>query len=1042
MDDKNVAGQAVGRARPRRPRPDSIIGRLTYTPAQEDDCLGQLRRNHARDEAPRFKQVTPFTPWCEPTRTTSSQSSKLRPSHALRSQAYWLLEYFPEASIDDDDIESLVLEEITSSQAKKQPLPIDATCLFSIGEISDLRETDAAVRVHPTLAVASGVAGNVLRLISLGREDWVWTEADIRVRLHIPNPRIEGEWCQDGVPISLIKFAIDARKYDPIRWLLVQNGTSTTVYEPELRPIPMPSGGTSLPASGRTAVSQIYANPLLTINCDRTGGSLQSDVCFSRYHGEDTPQLVIIDQRGSWSVWDITGSRTARPKHLTPVMRLCGNTISGTIPKLPSSSATEPQQHRVLCLSSRQKDTRRSSHLGNTRSASEHSDDSSEGESQLQRPQRRLLLLCKPRALHLFDLSTGRLHSVSHLALSDDRHRILGLAPSRLDPSQAFVLTSTSLLWVAAREGRNDTVSLEILVSCSHQKDVNDPTLRLDVSPGAYLNDHMACFVCVRSARDTEMTTFWFINPGPGTPVRYHRDLISLRSPSNFVGLSMLPAGRRMGDEPTSAAGQAMRNAKLRFFQLVILGHDLDVHSALCVWTDGPGVSVPPPDSRVSLEERRNRRLKLLRNLTRAFVVPDEFDERLVFGKKGFGTPSMEMMLKGGIERRIDFRLAAQRLSATEEPAAARVERSMSPADDPFGFLGKAIERETRDGYMPRCSLLDLAKRYGAGRDLFRLAREWDAQQGKLHLRTGEWLFVPEARRPLTDFGPDDLVERLHEMFPEPLPSGDTALHHSRENVLQNMAAEMFLSNIGVSAVPQSWAALPDTESGLSSSLPFRSSPPLLSSQSGLAGSSKATSSGKVREEEQEHGDPVALRLRKYATINTSATSRGEPTLGLSRWELGADPGDITWKPGQDLDAEDAINRRRKKIEARRRKAERLSLMILGEGSAEQSQAQAATQPLPTIVPTSSQQQPWEFSSQQLVQSPRVPGSPLRREYLRDSLSLAQSQAQWQSQSQGTPSQPRSQVLPGVFGGRPSPFKRSPLKKGKRKSELRLSGFR
>lgn len=618
----------------------------------------------------------------------------MRPSEAVRSQGHWLLEHFPEASINDEGIESLVLEEIASSQAESQPAPAAQSSLFSIGEAADLR--DATVKGHPVLAVASGVGGNVLRLISLSRQDWLWNEPDIMVRVHAPNARLEGEWCQDAVPITLVKFAVDPKKYDPIRWLLVQNGASTTVYEPELRAIPMPATDMTTRASRRPVVNQIFANPLFTIPCERTGGSPQSDVCFSRNPDMDSPSLVIVDECGYWSLWDVTGRRSARPKVLTPVMKMCGNTISGSIPKLPLSCVAEPQPHSVLFLSLGQE---QSQHTGNP---SEHSSES--GEEDRPQPPRRLLLLCNPRALHLFDLTSKRLHSASHMVLPKDTHRILGMAPSRLDPCQAFVLTSTNLLWVAARESRNGVVTLDILVSCLHHKDVNDPTLRLDVSPGAYINDHKACFVCVRSTRDTEMSTFWFINPDPGTPVRYHRDVISLRSPSNFVGLSVLPAARRIGNGAASAAGRAMRKAKLRFFQLLILGQDLDVYGALCAWSDEPNVSVPLPDARIDLQDGTNRRIKLLQTLTDAFAVPDEFDERVVFGRKGLESPSLEGF-KGGIQPRIDFTLAAQRLSAEEEMPVKDTDGYSRVDGDDFSFIGKAIEQETHDDYMPRRSL-------------------------------------------------------------------------------------------------------------------------------------------------------------------------------------------------------------------------------------------------------------------------------------------------------------------------------------------------
>lgn len=482
-------------------------------------------------------------------------------------------------------------------------------------------------------------------------------------------------------------------KYDPIRWLLVQSGTSTTVYEPELRAIPMPSASTSARGPSRSAAGQIFANPLFTIPCRRTGGAMPSDVCFRRYPETHTPQLVIIDQRGYWSLWDITGRRNARPKRLTPVMRMCGISNMESIPKSPSNAATEPRPHRVLCLSLGDKNSSPSA----DRSSSPSKQFQGSVEAAPGDPQRPLLLLSTSRSLHVFDLATEKLHPVSRTVLPADGDRILDVAPSPLGSSQAFILTSQSLMLVAAREGKHDAVLLHIPASCPHGRD-SDPTLQLDISPVAYINGHIACFVCVWSSRSCEMTVVWFVSPDPGAPIQYHRDLIFLQSPSNFASLSMLPVERRMGaGEPTSAAAVSMRKTRLRFFQLVTLGHDLDVHSALCVWSDDPRVPVPPPDTRVDLEDdSRKRRVKLLRNLTRVFTVPDEFDERIVFRRKETKSQSPER-----ISPRHDFTFAAQRLSA----AVAADGPVPSANGDDFGFLARAIERETKDEYMSRRSM-------------------------------------------------------------------------------------------------------------------------------------------------------------------------------------------------------------------------------------------------------------------------------------------------------------------------------------------------
>ncbi|KAL2155331.1 hypothetical protein VTH82DRAFT_72 [Thermothelomyces myriococcoides] len=1057
------------RAKGHRVPADGVIGRLTYIPAQSDGGIGQIRRNRAKEETPRFKQVTPFSQWCAPSKTPMPQPSDMKPSQVARSQKHWLLEYFPEASVGDEDVESLLLQEIATARTAEQPALADAVSLFSVGEAVDFRDRDPT-KGHPVLAIATGNSGNVIRLISLGREEWSWTEADIKVRVHTADPKLEGEWLHVGGPISLVRFAIDLRKYDPVRWLLVSNGTSVTVYEPELRPIPMPATTDLGRVPSRPVPSQLFGNCLFAIPCERTGGSPQADVCFARPPDVDTPRLAIIDQAGYWSLWDVTGNRYIRPKALTPVMKVCGNIVSGCIPKLPSNSMADTQPHQVLWLSVDQnncKSPRRS--RSRTRSPSKRSRMSANPGPQ---PPRQVLLLRSPTALHLFNLYTKEMYPVSSQVLQKKKHRILGVAPSCLGPAQVFILTNTALLWAIVRADKKDRLSLDILASCPHQKDVNDQTLRLDVSPAAYINNLTACFVCVRSAMDTEMTIFWFISPGPGMPVRYHRDLITLSSPVNFVNLCILPAARRVGAEPTSAAGQAIRNAQLRFFQLLTLGQELDVHCALCAWSDNADMFVPPPDKRETLGDGVNRRLKLLQTLTDAFTVPDEFDERAVFGKRELEGLDVTG-LKGGIDRRYDFDLVAQRLVAGEPKTGNEDDEMLEDGID-FGFIGKAIKQKKKDDYMPRHSLLDLATAQRPRCDLFDLARELDARQEALHRRANEWLFVPEARRPFIDFGPDDLMRRLQDLFLDSSQDQDGPFRR-RAEVLRNMAADMFLSSIGVSAVPRSWTT-PDIQP--SSSLPFPASPSILPSQPSISTPHK--SKGKATAEQQQQGDTIALRLRKYATLDTSPTLNGEPALKISPWELGADPDDITWKPGQDLEAEDAINRRRRKIEARRRKAERLSQRIFGDDSlmverSSQSFGTPGTQQLPIILstgagggsqeqrqsPSQSKQTPrpkaaWPFSSQQqhvgAFGSPRVfAGSPLRKEYRRDSggakvggIHSSQPQSQSQSQSQDTPSQSRSQVVPGLFGGRPSfsPFKKSPLKKGKRKSEVRLSGFR
>ena len=74
MDDRRNDVQPIARARARRVPADGIIGRLTYTPAQGDEGIGQIRRNRAKDES-EFGTY-PSSPSCAHRISASFQASR------------------------------------------------------------------------------------------------------------------------------------------------------------------------------------------------------------------------------------------------------------------------------------------------------------------------------------------------------------------------------------------------------------------------------------------------------------------------------------------------------------------------------------------------------------------------------------------------------------------------------------------------------------------------------------------------------------------------------------------------------------------------------------------------------------------------------------------------------------------------------------------------------------------------------------------------------------------------------------------------------
>lgn len=395
-------------------------------------------------------------------------------------------------------------------------------------------------------------------------------------------------------------------------------------------------------------------------------------------------------------------------------------------------------------------------------------------------------------------------------------------------------------------------------------------------------------------------------------------------------------------------------------------------------------------------------------------------------------------------------------------------------------------------------SRIELAKLARPRGEILELARKYANEQPEPQEYTESWLYTPESTRPVPGFNPDDMAENIGSMFPCPKRCKSAYKRHRKE-VTQQIAAEMFLSNIGINSVPRDWVTSQgSSESQSKSQTQFSSSQSLYSSQflpqsptKGLLSSKPYSSqleppNSPTKHSSQQSRAPIstALHLRQY--VSTSS-SNPDPPLDLTPWELGTSPEAITWWPGQDLEAEAVINHRRRKIEARRKRNERLSQAIFGEDSILDSGNEPAT-----IQPSS---QSLLLFSQQVPGSPSEPGfllrsparkpmglgrSPLRREYLQDSFGgggggelYSQTQragygGESQSQSQrlnGTPSQSqrillgfggvkKRDSLGGIWkrdsiggaegrdslGGRLSPFKKSPSKK--RRSGGRLSGFR
>lgn len=578
--------------------------------------------------------MTTFAEWCPPTLVPEPpQPADTRPTEIIKTVKKSLRRRYPELGFVGDGAEDLVLDEIyLATHPSGQPPPTASNHLLAVGDISDVSVPSSHAHGLAAVAHATGESGHILRLVRLVKEEWTWEESgDVKVGLNALDHDVSVEWYQDVLPITAIKFAVDIRKWAPIRWLIVQKATSTTLLEPEMAKVAM-FDGTS--RSGRTLSrsSKVSANPLLTIRASETGGRSQTGVSFKPVVDGKPPQLAIIDECGSWSIWNITGRRSERPKKLSPVQVLCGHILTGSLYALPEKGASAPEPHAVLWLAldrssakaKRQEQEREDGQDEYPTAPS--SDPVSEKESQTH-----VLLFCNRLGLYLYDAQADRSQSFTHVVTSYNGQSVLDVKPSPLHPSQAFVLTSTTLSWISVAEGTDGgSYSFSLLASCPHKRNIRDPGLRLDISPAAYINRQKACFTCIRSEKDAQITIIWFFNPTPGLPVQYRREIISLDNMPSFTNMSLVPVSRHVASEESERSSGLVAMSEARFFQILALSEDLGLGSTLCVWSDFPDVKIPPPDRFVRSEptsEAWRERKTLQRILKKTFVVPDALDE-------------------------------------------------------------------------------------------------------------------------------------------------------------------------------------------------------------------------------------------------------------------------------------------------------------------------------------------------------------------------------------------------------------------------------
>lgn len=205
-------------------------------------------------------------------------------------------------SIRDDTFSKVV----TSTSNIYDPL---VSSLLDLGYALDY----ASDEPKAILAIAAVVTGESRNAISFRM--LVNNTTELRRENSVVNvPSIGGtettEWSRWGHSILQICFARPVEGQST--WMAARLPDVTTIFRPIYRrnPVPMHVHDDVVAAvHGPLRNSRLDANPVVEVNKSSTGGATHADVTFNPWYPR---QFAIVDTRGRWTVWEVTGRQRRR----------------------------------------------------------------------------------------------------------------------------------------------------------------------------------------------------------------------------------------------------------------------------------------------------------------------------------------------------------------------------------------------------------------------------------------------------------------------------------------------------------------------------------------------------------------------------------------------------------------------------------------------------------------------------------------------------------------------------------------------------------
>ncbi|MCJ1390445.1 hypothetical protein MMC18_003304 [Xylographa bjoerkii] len=182
--------------------------------------------------------------------------------------------------------------------------------LLAFGTAADIENKQSGTRRTDILAVAGGPAGEAIRILRVGTEQFSWAG---RKGVTLSAPTIDtteqGWWVGNGTPIQQVCFSEEGGR--PGGWLAVRYSGATSILRPLIHRQPVAAGIRHLNHAlwKNFEPSRLDTNQIVHLDIKKTGGAQHTDVAFNPWNQR---QFAVLDARGYWSVWDIDGKYSKR----------------------------------------------------------------------------------------------------------------------------------------------------------------------------------------------------------------------------------------------------------------------------------------------------------------------------------------------------------------------------------------------------------------------------------------------------------------------------------------------------------------------------------------------------------------------------------------------------------------------------------------------------------------------------------------------------------------------------------------------------------